>query len=237
MSLKTELIQLSVQDGTQMQAYTALPEGDGPFPGLIVFQEAFGVNHHIKSLCNRFAAEGYVVIAPELFHRSGEPGITIDYSDFPSAMPHMQAITPEGLIADSTAAFDWLQQHPQVQPGQIACTGYCMGGRTSFVANTALPLKAAISYYGGGIAPHLVDRAPQLHAPMLFFWGGLDEHIPAERIQQVITAMKDAGKKYINVEISYADHGFFCDERPSYNAQAAQDVWAITLSFLKTHLA
>ena len=123
----------------------------------------------------------------------------------------MQALTPDGLIADATAAYDWLQKNPRVLPNATASVGYCMGGRMSFLANSALPLKAAISYYGGGIAPSLLPRVPQLHAPMLFFWGVLDTHIPPEQIRAVMDAMKEAKKTYVNVEFSDADHGFFCD--------------------------
>ncbi|WP_347157030.1 dienelactone hydrolase family protein [Pontibacter chitinilyticus] len=228
---------LEVQDGTEMQAYVASPlPGTGTYPGLIVFQEAFGVNQHIRSVCDRFAAEGYVVIAPELFHRSGAPGVTIDYNNFAAALPHMQALTTAGLEADANAAWKWLQQQPGIRKDLIVCTGYCMGGRTSFLANTILPFKAAVSYYGGRI-PDLLGRAAAIQAPMLFFWGGLDKHIQQEQIQQVKDALTAAGKQYVNVEISDADHGFFCNERASYNAEAAAEAWELTLSFLRTKLS
>ena len=115
----------------------------------------------------------------------------------------------------------------------ISSIGYCMGGRISFLANSALPLKRAVSYYGGNIAPALLDRASMLHGPMLFFWGGLDKHIPPEQREQVIDALKQNGKKYVNVEISDADHAFFCDARPAYNPRASQLAWALTLEFLR----
>ena len=108
-----------------------------------------------------------------------------------------------------------------------------MGGRISFLANASLPLRAAASYYGGGIAPALLDRAANLHAPMLFFWGGLDKHIPAEQRNAVIDAVRSAGKSYANVEFSDADHGFNCDERASYQPRAARQAWALLLEFLK----
>ena len=125
------------------------------------------------------------------------------------------------------AAFDWLKVQTDVSHGDISSIGYCMGGRISFLANSALPLKRAVSYYGGNIAPALLDRASMLHGPMLFFWGGLDKHIPPEQREQVIDALKQNGKKYVNVEISDADHAFFCDARPAYNARASQLAWAL----------
>jgi len=232
MSGLQNFVQLQVADGTTMQAYTSIPtQGKSPFPALILFQEAFGVNHHIRKLADRFADEGYLVIAPELFHRSAAPGVSIDYTDFQSAMPHMQAITVEGLEADIHATWNWLQNNSQVTGENIVATGYCMGGRVSFLANTMLPFKAVASYYGGGIAPELIKRATSINAPHLFFWGGKDQHIPKEQIDAIKTGLTDAGKQFINVEISDADHGFFCDERTSFNADAATLAWGLTLEF------
>lgn len=225
-------VQLPVADGTTMQAYTSIPEhGKSPFPGLILFQEAFGVNHHIRKLADRFAEEGYFVIAPELFHRSGPPGIAIDYTDFQAAMPHMQALTIPGLEADVQATWNWLESHGQVENGKIVATGYCLGGRVGFLANTMLPFKAVASYYGGGIAPDLIKRAASINAPQLFFWGGKDQHIPKEQIEAVKSGLTNFGKKYISVEFSDADHGFFNDERSSFNADAAELAWGLTLEF------
>jgi carboxymethylenebutenolidase len=225
-------VALPIADGTSMYAYTAMPQGTGPFPGLMLFQEAFGVNHHIRSLADRFAAEGYIVIAPELFHRTAPKGFEGSYTDFSTVAPHMQAIKEGQLEMDVRATYEWLQTNALVKKDHIACTGYCMGGRVSFLANTILPLKAAISYYGGRIVPDLVKRAPLLHAPMLFFWGGLDKHIPREQIATITDELRKANKDFINVEISYADHGFFCDEKAAYNPKAAAEAWALTLAFL-----
>ena len=229
-------VELPVADGTSMCAYTSHPSGHGAFPGLLLFQEAFGVNHHIRNLADRFAAQGYIVIAPELFHRTAPKNFEGSYTDFGSVAAHMQALK-EGLIEqDIRSAYEWLQSNHNVKKGNIASTGYCMGGRVSFLANTILPLKAAISYYGSRIAPDLVKRAPAVHGPMLFFWGGLDKHIPAEQISAVSGGLKAAGKDFMNVEISYADHGFFCDEKASYNPKAAAEAWALTLTFLQQNL-
>jgi carboxymethylenebutenolidase len=234
-TVRTENITLHVADGTSMNAYVATPAEGGKLPGLLVFQEAFGVNAHIRDVAERFAKQGYVAIAPELFHRTG-PGFEGSYTDFSTCMPHMQALTPENLIKDAEAAFDWLQKNPRVLPNSTASVGYCMGGRVSFLANSALPLKAAISYYGGGIAPALLPRAAQLHAPMLFFWGGLDTHIPPDQIRAVIDALKEANKTYVNVEFSDAGHGFSCDVRASYKETAARQAWDLSLRFLATYV-
>ena len=233
---QSNYISITVADGTHMQAYAALPSGDGPFPALMLFQEAFGVNAHIKDLAERFAKEGYVVVAPELFHRTAPEGFTAAYNDFASVAPHMQALTEAGMEADVQACWHWLQTNDSVIKEKIACTGYCMGGRVSFLANTILPLRAAVSYYGSRIAPDLVKRAASLHAPMLFCWGGLDKHIPQEQIDAVTGELKKENKPYASIVFSYADHGFFCDAKPAYNPEVATEAWALTLSFLKAKL-
>ncbi|MFY9730304.1 MAG: dienelactone hydrolase family protein [Candidatus Acidiferrales bacterium] len=232
----TEKHTLAVADGSSMQAFVARPEEKGPFPGMLVFQEAFGVNAHIRDVAQRIAREGYVAIAPELFHRSAAPGLEVRYDDFPSAMPHMKALTEQGLSDDVRACYDWLRDSSHVTPERIGSIGFCMGGRVSFLANATVELHAAISFYGGGIAPALLPRAANLHAPMLFFWGGLDKHIPQDQIRSVIDAVKAAGKPYINVEISDADHGFFCDARPTYNQVAAKEAWSLVTSFLEAYV-
>jgi carboxymethylenebutenolidase len=234
-TLHAENVTLKIADGTTMSAYTAIPGDGGKLPGLLVFQEAFGVNEHIRDVTRRFAKAGFVAIAPELFHRTG-PGFEGKYDNFQACMPHMQGLTPEGLSQDAQAAFDWLQKNPRVVPNCTASVGFCMGGRVSFLANAVAPLRAAISFYGGNIAPALLPRAPQLHGPMLFFWGGQDAHIPQDQIRAVIDAVRQAKKTFVNVEFSDADHGFFCDARPSYNEAAAKQAWDLSMRFLSTYL-
>jgi carboxymethylenebutenolidase len=235
-NITTDKHTLAVADGSSMQAFVARPEEKGSFPGMLVFQEAFGVNAHIRDVTQRIAREGYVAIAPELFHRSAAPGLEVRYDDFPSAMPHMKALTEQGLSDDVRATYEWLRDSTHVVPDRIGSIGFCMGGRVSFLANATIELRAAISFYGGGIAPALLPHAANLHAPMLFFWGGLDKHIPQDQIRSAIDAVKAAGKPYINVEISDADHGFFCDARPSYNPVAAKEAWSLVVSFLEAHV-
>jgi len=239
--IKTEFVTLNVADGTSMRAFVAAPEGGAKLPGMLVFQEAFGVNGHIRDVTQRIARLGYVAIAPELFHRTAPPGFEGSYDNFPAVMPHVAALKDEGLEADIRAAYEALQGRRGIDRERVACIGFCMGGRVSFLADLILPLRAAISFYGGGIAPGprgagLLGRAKELHAPILMFWGGLDKHIGPEQHRAVTDALRTAGKKYANVEFSDADHAFFCDARASYNAAAAEQAWALSLAFLKSKL-
>jgi carboxymethylenebutenolidase len=238
MEIKNEYVTLRVDDGTTMRAWVSRPSTGAAHPGILVFQEAFGVNAHIRDIAARFASEGYLALAPELFHRTG-PGFEARYDDFPSVMPHMRGLTDAGMEADQRAAHDWLRANGAAN-SRIAAVGYCMGGRAAFLAALTLPLACAISYYGGGIAPNannpgLLRRVAELQAPMLMFWGGRDKHITPDQIRAVTDALRASGKSFVNVEISDADHGFFCDARVAYNPAAAAQAWPLTLAFLKTH--
>jgi len=238
MAISTDYVTLPVTDGTRMRAYVARPEA-APRAGILVFQEIFGVNQHIRDIAERFAREGYLAIAPELFHRTA-PGFESGYTDMGPGRTNAQAATDEGLSNDIRAAFQWLQQDGGAGL-RIASIGYCMGGRVACLSSMVAPLACAISYYGGGIAPHpfykvnLTDRFSDIQAPMLYFWGGLDGFIKPEHVHLITGAMRAAGKTFVSAEFSDADHGFFCDERASYNANAATEAWALTLAYLENH--
>jgi len=237
--MANEFIKLKVSDGTDMRAYVARPEGK-PKGAMLVFQEIFGINCHIRDITERFAKQGYLSIAPELFHRFA-PNFECGYSgdEIQAAIKLIGSMTRPGLEADIRAAYDWVQTQGSLPTGAV---GYCMGGRCSFLAALIVPVACAISYYGGGIAPNqympgLIDRAAEVKAPLLLFWGGKDGGIPPEAVQSITAALRAAGKNFANVEFSWADHGFFCDARGTYNADAAAAAWPLTLAFLETHLA
>ena len=240
MEIRSGYVELKVSDGTTMQAWTARPVDGGSLPGLLVFQEAFGVNAHIRDVTQRFAREGFIAIAPELFHRSG-PGFEASYDAFPTTVPHISALKDEQMEADERAAFEWLVAQG-VAEGRIGAVGFCMGGRASFLAGLTLPIGCAISFYGGGIAPRganpgLLSRAKDLRCPLLLFWGGKDKSITRDMVRAVRDTLSEAGKNFINVEFSDAEHGFFCDARASYNPTAAAEAWPLTLAFLRLHTA
>lgn len=225
---------IQVADGSELELYVAFPEGQGDYPAIIVLQEGFGLTQHIRNIAERLCKEGYAVVSPELYHRTGRQ-VEVAYDDFPKVMEHFQAVTIEGLTADLEASYDWLQRQDQVITSKMGSIGFCLGGRVSFLANAILPLKAAVSYYGGGI-DQLLDKATHLHGAHLFFWGGLDKHIGQDKIDDVVKAMKATGKDYTNVVISYADHGFNCDDRDAYHPLAAKEAWAHTLTFFENRL-
>jgi carboxymethylenebutenolidase len=228
-------VQLHVGDGTQMQAFVVRPESSIK-AGILVFQEAFGVNQHIENITRRLAREGYLAVAPELFHRTLPPGGEIAYptnNDFSAIMPHFNAITKEAILADTQAAYDWLKE--ELKFDAIGCVGFCMGGSTSFTANSRLPLKAAVSFYGSRIMQSF-DLAAEQKAPLLLLWGGKDQSSPPEKLMELANALRAAKKDFIQAEFSEAGHAFNCDDRPAYHPASAATAWAMTLAFLKKHL-
>ena len=234
MEIQTEWVNLTVSDGSVMRTYVAQP-ARAPRAALLVFPEIFGINSHIRDVTERFARQGYLAIAPELFHRSG-PGFECGYSEAEvgQGIGHMQKVTPQGLEADIRAAFAYAKESGL----PVAATGFCMGGRTTFLAASLVPLVCGISFYGGGIAPGpfgpgLLDRIPNLQAPVLFLWGGKDTHIPAASVDQIVAAMRASGKPFATVEFSEAEHGFFCNERASYHPAAAAVAWPMVLAYLE----
>jgi carboxymethylenebutenolidase len=228
--IRTERIALETADGP-MHAYVARPRGDQPCPGIVVFQEAYGVNAHIREVTERLARLGFVAIAPELFHRTAG-GFESAYGDFAAVRPHYEAVSPAGIADDARAAHRWLEEH--ADPLRTAIIGFCMGGRAAYVANAHLPFKAAIAFYGGGIAPDLLDLAAEQHAPILMFWGGKDTNIPPEKYRGIADALTAASIPHEQVVFSQAGHGFFCDARESYDAGAAAQAWELTKAFLRS---
>ena len=230
-------ISLAVADGTHMSAYVSTP-ADGQHNGaaVIVIQEIFGVNAHIRSVTDRFADAGYLALSPDLFHRPA-PGFEGEYTDLEGGRKHAYSLTPEGVAADLQAAWSWLAEH--VRDQRIAMVGFCMGGALSVVGNVLLPLRCAVSYYG---SPAYIGRfvgddfAPRLHGPQLFFWGGLDHFINLEARTALTEQVRAAGKPFVSMELSFADHGFHCDARASYHPEAATLAWQTTLGFFAQHL-
>lgn len=231
----TGAAQVDVADGSRMAIHWAGIADGVKRPGVIVFQEAFGVNHHIRDLTARLAREGYFAAAPELFHRTG-PGFETGYTDFSVVVPHMKAVNAATLEADALATYGWMQTQGGCDGGRVGAIGFCLGGRATFVANSVIPLRAGASFYGGGIAPDLLPLAAKQHGPILLVWGGADQHIlPAQR-RAVADALSAAKKSFTQLEFADADHGFFCDERKQYHPESATQAWAITREFLKCRL-
>ena len=245
MAIVEEVVDLQVPDGT-MATCTYRPDDDEPHPAVIVIQEIFGVNSHIKAVARRIAEQGYVTTAPDLFHRTGRLNV-LAYDQMQETGKLREGMTDDGLVADLDAVVAYLQGSSHAMSDRIGITGYCMGGRVSFLAACRVQgIKAAAVYYGGGIAPRddappapgpaLIDLADQIACPIIGFFGGQDRGIPVEHVQRIEETLKRL-KKDAEIHIyPEAGHGFFCDERPSYNEGAARDAWAQTMGFFDWYL-
>ena len=229
---------LDTVDGP-MGAYEAAPDG-GARRAVIVIQEAFGVNDHIEDVTRRFADAGYHAIAPALFHRAG--GGTAPYDDFEKVLPLFEGLTDPGIVMDVDAARAHLSA-AGFGDRAIGIVGFCMGGRVTFLASLELALGAAAGFYGGGIVtarfpqfPPLIDRVGSLQTPWLGLFGDEDSSIPVEDVERLRAELDGADVPAAVVRYAGAEHGFHCDQRPSYHAEAAPDAWARTLAWFEEHL-
>jgi carboxymethylenebutenolidase len=231
--VRTQWIDLPAADGaTGFSGFMALPPA-GRGPALLLLQEIFGVNEHIRGVAEQWALDGYVVLAPDLFWRQ-QPRVELDYvgPEREQALALMRAANsqPAALLADLQAALGALKARPEVQGG-TAALGYCMGGRLAFALAAGGGLDAAVSYYGGGIHTQL-DRAPAIHCPMQFHHAGHDESIPPEAVAAIEAAM--AGKPAEFHLYADAKHGFNCWARAAYDPAAAALAHGRSLQFLAT---
>ena len=233
MDVRTEMIDIPAPGGA-LPAFLARPQDASPAPAVLVIQEAFGLNAHIKDVARRIAAEGYVALAPDLYWRGGK-GRTTGYDHLPEAIALMQSLNDKDVVADLRSAIAHLEKQPFVRANRIGITGFCMGGRVSYLAACELPdkIKASAPFYGGGIP---VEKTEKLRCPVLAFFGEKDAFIPLDTVKALDAQAKRHGKKVETVVYPGADHGFFCNERGSYQAAAAKDAWERLKKFFAAHL-
>src|SRR3954471_8469178 len=232
-------VTLETPDGA-MDLYEAAPDGE-PKGAVIVIQEAFGVNDHIQDVTRRFAAAGYLAVAPALFHRAG--GGTAGYDDFAKVMPLFEGVSDDGVLADVDATIDHLEAQG-FDPSRIGIVGFCFGGRVTFLVAARRALGAAVGFYGGGIVtgrfpqfPALVSEAPTLKTPWLGLFGDQDQSIPVEDVDRLRVELGAAPVDCDVVLYEDAGHGFFCDKRDSFSKDASEDAWPKTLAWFEKHLA
>jgi len=211
--------------------YLALPPA-GRGPGLLLWQEIFGVNAHIRAVAEQYALDGFVVLAPDAFWRQA-PRVELGYEgeDRTRAMALMQAYTGDMALADIAAAATALRALPEVAGAKVGSIGYCMGGRLAYLTAATAGVDAAVAYYGGGIHNNL-ERAGAVRGAMQFHYAGIDDHIPPAAVQRVREALPKAD---VHVYAG-AMHGFNCWARASYHAPSAAVAHGRSLAFLGTHL-
>jgi carboxymethylenebutenolidase len=222
-------VELTAADGVRFPAYVAAPAGT-PKGGLVVLQEIFGVNSHIRSVADGYAAEGYFVVAPSTFHRV-EAGVELGYTEADmtrgfALKTAVEALPPPGVMPDIQAAIDHA-----AQAGKVGIVGYCWGGLLTWRAACELNgLSAAVPYYGGGMTSEAETiRAPKV--PVLAHFGDQDQWIPLDSIERFRGAQSS-----VEVHVYAAHHGFNCDQRGSFDEAASRLARERTLAFFDRHL-
>ena len=200
------------------------PSAGGPYPSVVVLMEAFGLVPHIEDVAARIAAEGYVVAVPDVYYRH-LPNNKFGYDDLDGAIAVMSQLDDDAFIADLGALLDALGERSDTT-GKVGVTGFCMGGRLTFLSACRLSgrIHCGAPFYGGGIAGHLGEAAG-IDVPLELFFGDRDAFIPNEQVDEIRAKLGDLGKAARVHVYTGCDHGFFCNERPSYDADASSDAW------------
>ncbi len=221
-----EHVTLRASDGHELDAYVARPSGT-PIGGLVVVQEAFGVNSHIRSVADRYAEDGFLAVAPALYDRF-ERGVELGYSgeDMQRAIATARQGNPDDWVKDVAAALDYALGETGKKVGVI---GYCLGGSVAWLAATRLDPAAAVGYYGGYIANFAGEK---LKAPVMLHFGLEDQHIPKKEIDEKVAAAHPE----VPIFWYQAGHGFDCNNRASHNPEAAKLARERSLEFLKKHI-
>lgn len=231
-AISTTSVKIS-QENLQIDAYLAKPSQEGSYPGVVVLQEIFGINSHIRNVTERIAQEGYVAIAPALFQRIA-PGFETGYtpSDVEVGRNYAMQTNASELLGDIQQSIDYLKTLAEVKKDSIGCIGFCFGGHVAYLASTLPDIKATASFYGAGIAIRTfgggeptISRTREIKGTLNAFFGMEDASIPKEQIDQIEAELEKYNIPHRVFRYDGADHGFFCDQRASYNSIAAADAW------------
>ena len=228
--------------GDTMEAYLAQPEASEPAPAVVVIQEIWGVNSHIQFLTDRFPAQGYVGLAPAMFHLEGRMTMGL-HEEMDNADARMQRSTDAGIVADVQAAVDYLKAQPFVQADRIGIVGFCYGGRVSYLAACNVSdIKASVVYYGGrimnslGDGPSPFDQTSKITAPMLGLFGEEDQNPSPEDVAKIDSEMTRLGKDHEFHVYPGCGHGFNCNARSSYRPESARDAWGKAMAWFEANL-
>lgn len=228
-------------DGSSMEGYLARPEEEGSHPAVVVIQEIWGVNSHIQSVADRLPAQGYVGLAPAMFHRQGRM-IAGLHEELPAAIGWMQQCTDAGIVADVRAAVDYLKAQPFVND-KIGIVGFCFGGRVSYLAAASVSdLSASVVFYGGNIMGSLgdgaspYDQSENISCPILGLFGEEDANPTPDDVAKIDGELARLGKAHEFHNYGGAGHGFHCEVRGSYRPEAAQDAWGKAIAWFDANL-
>lgn len=232
LEIQTNQIKVPNND-LEIAAYLAAPKGGGSYPGIVVIQEIFGVNAHIREVTQRIAKAGYVAIAPAIFQRSA-PNFETGYTpqDIEIGKKYKDQTKASELLSDIQATIDYLKNQPQVKKDAMGCIGFCFGGHVAYLAATLEDIKVTASFYGAGIATQTpgggsptITRTSEINGTLYAFVGMEDASIPVQQVDQIEAELEKHHISHRVFRYDKAEHGFFCDHRASYNPEAADHAW------------
>ena len=242
MQIVTSDAELRVDD-SPMRAYVAAPKADGQYPGVLLYSEIFQLTAPIRRSCERLAGHGFVVAAPEIYHRIERPGTVMPYDDIGRIWGNDDAKrTPVAAFdADARATLDFLAKHPKVAPGQLATMGFCIGGHLAWRAALQPDVRAAVCCYPTGVHngklgkdadAGTLARIPEIKGEMLIVFGEVDPHVPPDGRRILTDALAKSGVKHRILTVQ-GEHAFMRDEGPRYDAAAADHVWAEAVAMFR----
>jgi carboxymethylenebutenolidase len=233
-----------LSQGLAIPAYLAHPIESADCPTVVVIQEVFGVNAHIRAVTERIAQEGYIAIAPHIYHRQS-PGFAVGYDEAALALgrQYKNGTQADELLSDVQGAIAYVQQHFADVPVAVGCIGFCFGGHVAYLAATLPAIQATASFYGAGIsqftpgggAPTL-SRTADIHGTMYAFFGMQDPLITPAEVDKIEATLRTHQVDHRIYRYPEATHGFFCDQRASYDAGAAQDAWTHVMRLFQEKL-
>ncbi len=224
-----------------LPAYFARPDGDGPYPAILVVPEIFGIHEHIRDVCRRFAKRGYLAVAPDLFARVGDVSTMTDVQEIVGRV--VSRVVDADVMSDLDHTVDWARRTGKADVGRLGITGFCWGGRIVWLyAEHSPELRAGVAWYGRLVGEptaaqprHPIDVARKIRCPVLGLYGGADQGIPTETVERMRAALDKAGKTFQIVVYPDTPHAFYADYRPSYRRGPAEEGWRRCLDWLETH--
>lgn len=241
MGTEIERHTVSVPSGSdRLEAHLALPAGTGPWPGIVVIQEIWGLVPHIRDVADRFAREGYVALAPDLYSREGGA----PSQDLEALRKFVFRIPDSRIVADLQAACAYLRGRPEVRPDRLGAIGFCIGGAWALLLACHEPIQAVADFYGRVRYPelseakprHPIDYVPGLRCPFLGIFAGADQGIPVEQARELEAACRRTAQPVEFHVYPGVPHAFFNDTRESYREAEARDAWTRTLAFFDRYL-
>lgn len=222
-------IKIKTKDG-EIPGYFAAPKDGKNLPVVLVVQEIFGVHEHIKDICRRFGKKGFLAVAPDLYVRQGDVS---NLKEFPEILKIVSKVPDEQVMSDLDAAVAWAKESGKADTAKLAVTGFCWGGRITWLYSAHNPaVKAGVAWYGRLLGPtdplhpkNPIDLVKDLKAPVLGLYGGADNGIPNDTVEKMKAALKEADKPGDIVLYPDTPHGFHADYRPTYRKEHAEDGW------------